>query len=507
MSGIEQENNSMGVLKESGPGIQQQRSVAKQQSKVSTATGESSSAKNNRNKSRSSGEVNERSKALIDGLRDLYSNKIFPIEKTSHFAAFHPNGGEIREAEWEARPQVLLIGQYSTGKTSFIKHLLGGRDFPGIHIGPEPTTDKFIAVVHGCEGEDEGGKIIKGNSLTVVPELPFAGLGEFGTAFLNKFEASVTPSSLLKRVTLIDTPGVLSGEKQRLARAYDFSEVARWFADRSDLILLLFDAHKLDISDELKEVIEKIRPYNDDKVRCILNKADGVGREQLVRVYGSLLWSMGKIFQTPEVARVYCGSFWDQPLMHDDFKDMFERDEELLVEELMNLPACAAARKVNEIVKRIRAIKVHLCILGHLKRQMPLLFGRENAQMSMIQNLRNVLKEVQTIYDLSDGDMPNVNVLASKLRASNFHSFPSLDSKIIYELNEMIEHDIPELMRGVGGISNYELSDVSDSKSDGPSANMIIQHTLKDKLVSTFWYSLSPSILRWFEIQCCFFFA
>ena len=36
---------------------------------------------------------------------------------------------------------MLLLGQYSTGKTTFIKHLLG-RDYPGIHIGPEPTTGK-----------------------------------------------------------------------------------------------------------------------------------------------------------------------------------------------------------------------------------------------------------------------------------------------------------------------------------------------------------------------------
>jgi predicted GTPase len=51
--------------------------------------------------------------------------------------------------------------------------------------------------------------------------------------------------------------------------------VISWFASRADLILLLFDAHKLDISDEFKNTIEALRG-NDDKIRCILNKADQV---------------------------------------------------------------------------------------------------------------------------------------------------------------------------------------------------------------------------------------
>ena len=36
----------------------------------------------------------------------------------------------------------MLVGQYSTGKTTFIRYLLE-QDFPGIRIGPEPTTDRF----------------------------------------------------------------------------------------------------------------------------------------------------------------------------------------------------------------------------------------------------------------------------------------------------------------------------------------------------------------------------
>jgi hypothetical protein len=74
---------------------------------------------------------------------------------------------------------------------------------------------------------------------------------------------------------------------------------------RSDMILLLFDANKLDISDELKEILEHLRGH-DGKLCIVLNKCDNVTSKQLIRVHGALMWALGKVLRTPEVVVYMC---------------------------------------------------------------------------------------------------------------------------------------------------------------------------------------------------------
>lgn len=380
--------------------------------------------------------------SIIDGLKKLYIQNLKPLEVTYRFNDFV--SPLLTSSDFDAKPMVMLLGQYSTGKTTFIKHLLKA-SYPGAHIGPEPTTDRFVCVMNG---PDE--RSIPGNTVAVQADMPFSGLTTFGTSFLSKFECSQMPHPLLEHITFVDTPGVLSGEKQRTQRSYDFTGVISWFASKCDLVLLLFDPHKLDISDEFKRVISSLRGH-DDKIRVVLNKADQVDTQQLMRVYGALMWSLGKVLNTPEVTRVYIGSFNDKPINGAAAgpigKELFEKEQEDVLADLKDIPKKACDRRINEFVKRARAAKIHAYIISHLKKEMPAMMGKAKAQQRLIDNLDLEFGKVQREFHLPAGDFPNVEHYREVLSGYSIDKFEKLKPKMIQAVEDMLGYEIPDLLK------------------------------------------------------------
>uniref|UniRef100_A0A8C4MHM8 EH domain containing 1 n=1 Tax=Equus asinus TaxID=9793 RepID=A0A8C4MHM8_EQUAS len=374
---------------------------------------------------------------VAEGLRQLYAQKLLPLEEHYRFHEFHSPA--LEDADFDNKPMVLLVGQYSTGKTTFIRHLIE-QDFPGMRIGPEPTTDSFIAVMHG---PTEG--VVPGNALVVDPRRPFRKLNAFGNAFLNRFMCAQLPNPVLDSISIIDTPGILSGEKQRISRGYDFAAVLEWFAERVDRIILLFDAHKLDISDEFSEVIKALKNH-EDKIRVVLNKADQIETQQLMRVYGALMWSLGKIINTPEVVRVYIGSFWSHPLLIPDNRKLFEAEEQDLFKDIQSLPRNAALRKLNDLIKRARLAKVHAYIISSLKKEMPNVFGKESKKKELVNNLGEIYQKIEREHQISPGDFPNLRKMQELLQTQDFSKFQALKPKLLDTVDDMLANDIARLM-------------------------------------------------------------
>ncbi|XP_071520119.1 EH domain-containing protein 3-like isoform X2 [Panulirus ornatus] len=375
--------------------------------------------------------------SVLEGLKNVYRNKVYPLEAQYKFEDFH--SPPLNETDFDAKPMILLVGQYSTGKTTFIRYILE-KDFPGIRIGPEPTTDSFVVVMYN---ERDG--IIPGNALVVDPKKPFRPLSKYGNTFLNRFQCSHVSSNVLKGLTVVDTPGILSGEKQRVDRGYDFHAVLEWFAERVDRIILLFDAHKLDISDEFRCFLERLRGQH-DKIRIVLNKADMIDHQQLMRVYGALMWSLGKILNTPEVERVYVGSFWNQPLRYDINRSLFEAEEQDLFADLQSLPRNAALRKLNDLIKRARLAKVHAYIISELKKEMPSMFGRENKKKELIKNLSSTYEKIQREHQISPGDFPEIKRMQEQLQHHDFTKFNPLKPRLLEAVDKMLAEDIARLM-------------------------------------------------------------
>lgn len=375
--------------------------------------------------------------SVVEGLKKIYKTKLLPLEEFYEFHEFH--SPKLNDPDFDAKPMILLVGQYSTGKTTFIRYILE-QDFPGIRIGPEPTTDRFIAVMYA---ENDG--VIPGNALVVDPKRQFKPLTKFGNAFLNRFQCSLVNTPVLQGISIVDTPGILSGEKQRVDRGYDFTGVLEWFAERVDRIILLFDAHKLDISDEFRRSIEALKGH-DDKIRIILNKADMIDHQQLMRVYGALMWSLGKVLQTPEVARVYIGSFWDQTLRYDVNRRLFEDEEQDLFRDLQSLPRNAALRKLNDLIKRARLAKVHAYIISALKKEMPSVFGKDNKKKELIKRLGQIYDQIQKDHQISPGDFPDITRMQEHLAGHDFTKFHSLNPRLLEVVDKMLAEDIARLM-------------------------------------------------------------
>ena len=105
------------------------------------------------------------------------------------------------------------------------------------------------------------------------------------------------------------------------------------------------------------------------------------------------MWSLGKVFKTPEVLRVYVGSFWNEPYRNKHNAQLFDRESDDLISDLKSLPRHTATRKINEFMKRVRQLRVHLFICSYLKNSMPM-FGKDKKKKELLDTMPQVFKTI-----------------------------------------------------------------------------------------------------------------
>ncbi|MEO1165741.1 MAG: dynamin family protein [Chloroflexota bacterium] len=153
--------------------------------------------------------------------------------------------GQVRDAMFHAdHPYLMvLVGPFSSGKSSIINALLGEEDF--LKIGPTPTTDRISILRWGEDAQNMGTA------------------GGADTVFY--------PSPLLRKVSFVDTPGLESVFQEH-------EETTRKFLHRADVVLLVMLATQA-MSQRNLEYMKMFKEYG-KKVIIVISQADLISAEE-----------------------------------------------------------------------------------------------------------------------------------------------------------------------------------------------------------------------------------
>jgi len=206
------------------------------------------------------------------------------------------------------RPQVLVLGNYSSGKSTLINDFLGA-DIQD--TGQAPTDDSFTVITYDGTASAEGPVRVTeerdGKFLLNDPEYPFDSLKKHGQRFSSHFRLKKVNSPFLKNLAIIDTPGMLDSITER-DRGYNYQDVIGDFAQIADLVLVLFDPHKAGTVREAHTSLRDTLPARtfEDRVLFVLNRIDEcVSLTDLLQVYGTLCWNLSQMTGRKDIPTIH----------------------------------------------------------------------------------------------------------------------------------------------------------------------------------------------------------
>ena len=242
-------------------------------------------------------ETGKAAETLTKELEELLRNKMGPL--------FERYMLDIKDLliplKW--KPVVLIIGNYSSGKSTFINEILGSQIQ---RTGQAPTDDSFTILAAPEPNEPEGET--PGSTAVNDERLPFAPLRRFGESLISHMRLKkVKNTPILQDLAIIDTPGMVDSVTEK-DRGYDYLGVVGELAKLADLIILMFDPHKAGTIKETYQAIRSTLPGStgEDRVIYVLNRIDECeSMSDLLRSYGTLCWNLSQMTGRKDIPRIY----------------------------------------------------------------------------------------------------------------------------------------------------------------------------------------------------------
>ncbi|XP_072415814.1 sarcalumenin isoform X1 [Chiloscyllium punctatum] len=411
---------------------------------------------------------------VLQRLRKIYHNAIRPLEQAykynelrQHEITAYPGRSmnSFQDGEIVSKPMVLFLGPWSVGKSTMVNYLLGlDENIYQLYTGAEPTTSEFTVLMHGSKIRTVEGIVMAADSTR-----SFSPLEKFGQNFLEKLVGIELPHKLLERVTIVDTPGIIENRKQQ-ERGYPFNDVCQWFIDRADLIFVVFDPTKLDVGLELEMLFRQLKG-RESQIRIILNKADNVATQELMRVYGALFWSLAPLINVTEPPRVYVSSFWPYEYQPDTNQNLFLKEEVSLLEDLNQVIENRLENKIAFIRQHAIRVRIHALLVDRylqtFKDKMTFFSDPELVFNEILEEPDKfyIFKSILAKTNVSKFDLPNPNVYKDFFGINSINTFKLLSAQCSYmggclleKIERIITHELPALLGTITAGKNPSLS-------------------------------------------------
>jgi len=288
--------------------------------------------------------------------REVYEQVLDPIASRFEFEGAPP------ASETTGLPSVLFLGNHSSGKSSFINHLVGEEVQ---RTGIAPIDDGFTLITHGDDPDTRDG-----NSVVTNPKLPWSDLKRFGPQLVNHLRMVLRASPSLEGIVLIDSPGMIDSADSEIDRGYDFAAVVRWFAERADVILLLFDPDKPGTTGETLQVLTRSLNGLEHKLLLVFNKVDRFdSMRDYARAYGALCWNLSKAIPRKDLPHIY-NTYLPVPDARTEDQAVplgdFDRQRDEVRAEVLRAPYRRVDNVISRLYQHARRLRVHVRVLDRL---------------------------------------------------------------------------------------------------------------------------------------------
>ena len=277
---------------------------------------------------------------------------------------------------------------------------------------------------------------------------------------MEKFTGVEMPHSLLERITLVDTPGIIENRKQQ-ERGYPFYDVMKWFIDRADLICVVFDPTKLDVGSELELLFKQLKG-RESQVRIILNKADTIAPQELMRVYGALFWALAPLINVTEPPRVYTGSFWGHKIKANTNQELLISEEISLLQDMRETIANQLENRVAFVRQHAIRVRIHALLVDRylsVFNSKSSIFGDAEALLAQIVEDPEsfyIFQSVLTLPSVSKYDLPVTDKYKEFFSKNALNSFRPLATYCSYfsgcisdNILEAIQESLPNLLHKI----------------------------------------------------------